>query len=236
MYPLRIYTGFDSREAVGWSVFCRSVIENTTIPVSITPIDERIAKRVGGKRDGATAFSFARFMVPVLEDFSGWALWCDGTDMLSLGDLSELWTIVDGLESMKKAVYVVKHPEYSPKEAVKFKGSALESENRAYPRKNWSSLILWNCASRRNRILSPDFISRQSGEFLHRFQWLEGEDLIGDLPLEWNWLVGQYDTNDRAKLLHFTYGIPSLSRHYNTGPEAKLWRDYATKASRGMNC
>jgi lipopolysaccharide biosynthesis glycosyltransferase len=233
---IRIFTGFDQREAVGWSVFCRSVIENTTTTVSITPIDERIAKSVGGRRDGTTAFSFARFLVPALCDFHGWALWCDGVDMLALGDLKELWARTETLESMGMACYVAKH-FYKTRNQRKFIGSAMETDNPPKRRHNWSSVILWNCANLRNRDLTPDYIRKASGKELHQFEWLkECEERIGELPLEWNWLVGEYDPNPKARLLHFTLGIPSLSRHYDKGLEAKLWRDYLTMASRGMNC
>jgi len=233
---IRIFTGFDNRESVGWSVFCRSVIENTTLPISITPIDERIAKSVGGRRDGTTAFSFARFLVPALCGFHGRAIWCDGVDMLALGDFRELWEVCDSLEQMKMACYVVKH-DYQTRHPRKFLGTAMETANPIKRRHNWSSLILWNCSALKNRVLTPEFIRKSDGSFLHQFKWLdEFPELIGELPKTWNWLVGEYpDAPTDAKLLHFTLGLPSLSRYYNKGREAKLWREYAVMASRGMN-
>lgn len=220
---------------MGWNVFCRSVIENTSVPVSITPIDERIAKSVGGRRDGTTAFSFARFLVPALCDFLGYALWVDGVDMLALGDVRELWEQIDRMDALRLSCLVVKH-DYVTKHPRKFLGSAMEADNPAKPRHNWSSVILWNCSNRRNRVLSPDYIQKAKGAALHQFKFLEDDALIGELPREWNWLVGEYETNEKAKLLHFTLGLPCLSRHYNQGPEAALWRQYAILASKGMNC
>jgi len=234
MYPLRIFTGFDKREAVGWGVFCQSVLEGTSVPVSFHPIDERVASEVGGMRDGTTAFSFARFLVPFLCSYKGWALWVDGVDMLALSDLRPLWEIQQDIDSWRMACFVAKH-EYVTKHPRKFLGTEMEASNPAKERHNWSSVILWNCSNPRNLILNPEFIREHDGAFLHQFKWLSDAH-IGSIDLEWNWLVGEYETNENAKLLHYTLGLPSISQHYNVGPEAKVWRQYLMKSQRGLNC
>jgi len=196
---IRIFTGYDKREAQGWQVFCRSLIDQTKEPVSIIPIG-------GHQRDGTNAFTYSRFLVPAMCDFSGWALWVDGSDMMMRADIGELWALRDE----KYAVQVVKH-DYRTKHARKYIGTPMESDNADYPRKNWSSVILWNCA--RNRVLSPDFVSNATGAFLHRFTWLDN-DKIGELPPEWNVLVGEQE--EAAKLAHFTLGIPGFKAYQDS--------------------
>ena len=122
-------------------------------------------------------------------------MFCD-CDMVWLVDAMQLFDLHD--ES--RAVYVVKH-DYNPPEGTKMDGQA----QLQYPRKNWSSMILWNCGHPKNRQLDLDTVNSQSGAFLHRFQWLEDED-IGELGCEWNWLVGHYsETVDGSpKVLHLS--------------------------------
>jgi hypothetical protein len=111
---------------------------------------------------------------------------------------------------------VVKH-DYRTKAAVKYLGN----RNEDYPRKNWSSVILWNCSHPANRLLTPSFIQQQPGSFLHRFSWLD-DSLIGELPREWNWLAIEYPDNPAACLIHYTLGTPCF-RDYADGPMADRW-------------
>lgn len=146
--------------------------------------------------------------------------------MLARGDLDELWKLMD----RTKAVQVVKH-DYESKHERKYVGTELEADNSSYPRKNWSSVILWNCghpAHRENRSVLQGF----DGKILHRFAWLDDE-LIGSLPAKWNHLVGEFDRNQYAKLAHFTLGIPGFDA-YSECEFADEWRMYAGKALRGM--
>jgi hypothetical protein len=212
---IRLFTGFDKREAVGWHVFAQSVIEKTSEPVSIVPLS-------AGGRDGSNTFTYSRFLVPYFCDFQGWAIWADGADMVLAADLSELWAF----RQAWYAAQVVKH-EYTTKHPRKYRGTEMESANYDYPRKNWSSLILWDCGHYMNRVLTPDFVASHDGAFLHRFGWLQ-DDRIGELPPVWNWLIDEYGANSRAKLLHFTAGIPSI-KAYAKSPHAQLWRAYEAK-------
>jgi hypothetical protein len=118
-------------------------------------------------------------------------------------DIVDLWRLRDP----SKAVQVVKH-DYQTKHPTKY----LAQRNEDYPRKMWSSVVLWNCSHPRNRILTPDFVMSEPGSYLHRFEWLE-DPLVGELPREWNWLIGEYQRNDDAKLLHYTIGGPYFSEY-----------------------
>lgn len=217
---IRLFTGFDPREAVGWHAFCQSVIERSSEAVSITALH-------GEQRDGSNAFTYSRFLVPHLCHFNGMAIFADGADMLLRGDLAELWEMRDPW----RAVQVVQHA-YQTKHARKYVGTELEAANEDYPRKNWSSLVIWNCAHFANRRLTPEYVSEQSGEFLHRFEWIKDE-WIGDLPMSWNWLADEYGESEEAKLLHWTAGIPGFY-HYRDAPHAPEWQDAVRRAGRGM--
>lgn len=164
--------------------------------------------------DGSNAFIYSRFLIPSLEDYAGWAIFVDG-DMVCRDDIAKLWALRDDAY----AVQVVQH-DYRTKAQRKYIGTPLEAKNEDYPRKNWSSVILWNCAHPANRILTPDFVMNQPGSFLHRFSWLEDDD-IGALPATWNWLVGEYEPADCA-LAHYTLGVPGI-KHYHRCDKAADW-------------
>jgi lipopolysaccharide biosynthesis glycosyltransferase len=130
-------------------------------------------------------------------NYSGWAIYVD-CDVLALSDISELWKLADN----QYAVMCAKH-DYTTKTHTKF----LNNSNSNYPKKNWSSVMLINCRHDKNKQLTPDSVAKHSGEYLHQFQWLDELD-IGSISKEWNWLVGEYPKNDKAKLLHYTLGAP----------------------------
>jgi lipopolysaccharide biosynthesis glycosyltransferase len=144
--------------------------------------------------------------------YSGWAIFIDG-DMILRDDIIKLWNY----QNQDHAdVYVVKH-DYKTKMTEKYLGSP----NEDYPRKNWSSVILWNCSSYPNRKLTPEFVQASTGAYLHRFSWID-DDRIGELPPEWNWLPDEYGANPAAKLLHYTLGTPSFHEFADT-PQANEW-------------
>jgi lipopolysaccharide biosynthesis glycosyltransferase len=161
--------------------------------------------------DGSNHFIYTRFLVPYLCDFTGHAIFIDG-DMIVRGDIAELWAMRDA----SKDVQVVKH-DYKTKMPVKYLGA----KNEDYPRKNWSSVILWNCNSFPNRKLTPEFVQQSTGSFLHRFSWID-DDRIDELPLEWNWLPDEYGPNADAKLLHYTLGTPCFQEFADT-PQGNEW-------------
>ncbi len=117
------------------------------------------------------------------------------------------------------AALVAKH-KYKTKAKKKYIGTSMETINADYERKNWSSVILWNCEHPVNRILTPAYVMGATGRKLHRFEHLDDSD-IGELPLEWNWLADEYEPED-AKLIHYTLGVPSIP-HYKGSLKADEW-------------
>ncbi|MBL8331997.1 MAG: glycosyltransferase [Rubrivivax sp.] len=221
---MSIYVGFDQREAVAYHVFCQSVIERATLPLRFTPLSQAgLRGYVERHTDGSNAFIYTRFLVPHLMNFDGWALFADG-DMVCRADIAELWALRDPT----KAVQVVQH-DYRTKACVKYLGN----KNENYPRKNWSSVILWNCSHPAHRVLTPEFVQAQPGSYLHRFSWLPDSE-IGALDAAWNWLAIEYEDNPEAKLVHYTLGTPCF-RDYRDTAMAELWHDCHGRAEQGMN-
>ena len=221
---INLFVGFDPREAVAYHVFCNSIIQNTSVPVQITPLVLSQLQEFNETHDDrSNDFVYSRFLTPYLSDFKGWAIFADG-DMICQGDLKELIDMADP----SKAVMVVKH-DYQTKATQKYLGNINEN----YPRKNWSSVILWNCDHPKHKILTPDFVSKQTGKFLHRFSWLDDQD-IGELPLEWNWLASEYRVNREAKLIHFTLGTPCF-KDYKNSDMADIWYDYYDLSQKGFD-
>ncbi len=203
---LKVFIGYDPREAIAYHVCVNSIIRHASKPVAITPLALGNLKGVYDEQhtDGSNAFIYSRFLVPYLCGFKGLALYLDG-DMLVKGDVCELFDLA--ANQIGKDVLVVKH-DYVTRSATKYLGN----RNENYPRKNWSSVILWNCGNYPNHILTPTYVAEQTGAHLHRFQWLN-DGRIGDLPRQWNHLVGEYPHDNDAKLLHYTLGIPAFSAY-----------------------
>ena len=170
-----------------------------------------LGRYVERHRDGSNQFIYSRFLVPELMGFSGWALYIDG-DMLLRTDIAALWDLRD--ES--KAALCVQH-DYKTRMKTKYLGA----KNQDYPRKNWSSVVLWNCGHPANRALTAAFVEQASGTQLHRFSWLADEQ-IGALPKEWNWLPDELGPNPQAKLLHWTLGAPCF-HDFADAPMAEEW-------------
>jgi hypothetical protein len=216
---IRIFAGYDPREAIGYHVFTQSLIERTSEAVAITPF-------FGKQRDGSNTFIYQRFLVPYFTGFKGRAIFMDASDMLMLSDIDEL----DKLFDPTKAVQVVKH-EYKTKHKKKYINTAMESKNEDYPKKNWSSLILWNCEHPSNKQLTPEFVDNHTGSELHRFEWLKDEQ-IGELPKEYNFLVGEQDF-ENAKIAHFTLGIPEFP-YYSNCDYSKQWFNTKSRMLNGL--
>ena len=216
--------GFDQREAVAYHVFCQSIIDHASAPVQFLPLAKNMLS--GYKEihnDGSNSFIYSRFLTPYLMNFSGWAIFADG-DMVCSADIAELWALRDPT----KAVQVVMH-NYKTKANKKYLGN----KNEDYPRKNWSSLILWNCSHPENKILTQEFIQKKPGSYLHRFSWLEDAS-IGSLPPEWNWLAIEYPANPRAKLIHYTLGTPCF-RDYAEQSMSERWYKTHYRSQEGFD-
>jgi lipopolysaccharide biosynthesis glycosyltransferase len=207
-----IFIGYDSREAIAYHTCVNSIIRHATRPVSIIPLALNLLSDYRETHtDGSNPFIYSRFLVPHLMDYRGWAIFIDG-DMIVRDDITKLWDLRDNT----KDVMVVKH-NYETKMTRKYLGS----KNENYPRKNWSSVIMWNCTNQSNHILTPEFIQNSTGAYLHRFSWIN-DDCIGALPIEWNWLPDEFGPNKDAKLLHYTLGTPSFYEFADT-PQANEW-------------
>ena len=217
--PLRIYIGWDRREPEAYEVAKFSLERRASVPVSVVPIKlDELRARGLYRRDvdplASTEFTYSRFLTPALAGYQGWALFCD-CDFLWLGDVAGLWAYT----KVPKAVYCVQH-DYRPKESVKMDGAVQTS----YPRKNWSSLMLFNCAHPSVQKLTPEVVNRETGAYLHRMQWVADDD-IGALPVEWNWLEGwnEKPAQGAPKAVHFTRGGPWFENWKNVD-YGDLWR------------
>lgn len=214
---IRVFIGYDPREAAAYNVLSHSINTRASEPVSITPLAlTQLGKLMWRERNPlqSTDFSFSRFLTPYLCDYQGWALFMD-CDMLMLADVAKLWALCDD----RYAVMCVKH-DHRPAEETKFLGAV----QTAYEKKNWSSVMLLNCA--KCQALSPDYVNTASGLDLHRFNWLASENLIGEIPHAWNHLV-DYDPErpiEEIFNLHYTLGGPYFADYINCG-YAKPWLD-----------
>jgi hypothetical protein len=209
--PIPIFCGFDPREAAGYATFCQSVLERSSHPVAFIPLHEPMLSGFKGQRDGSNAFIYSRFLIPHIQNYNGWAIFADACDMMCLDDIAKLWEMRSAFH-FNKAVAVVKH-DYKTRHKRKYVGTPMEADNANYPRKNWSSLMLWNCGHFANQRLTPEVVTESPGSFLHRFQWLADEQ-IGELPHEWNSLAGEQDLAC-ASLIHYTLGMPGFWNYRN---------------------
>jgi len=210
---INVFIGYDKKEKIAYHVLTESILRHSTQPVSITPVALNNIKD-SFNRDknvlSSTEFSFSRFIVPYLMNYKGWALFMD-CDMLMKADINELWNLRDD----KYAVQVCKH-DYIPKTKTKFLGNV----QTVFPKKNWSSFMLMNCE--KCKTLTQDYVNTASGLELHQFKWLQDDSQIGSLPLEWNWLVSEYDFKEDVKNVHFTDGGPYY-KDYETSDYANDW-------------
>ena len=212
--PIPVYIGYDPREAIAYHVCANSIIRNSSRPVALIPVALSLFQGFYREQhgDNSNHFVYTRFLVPYLMNFQGRAIFIDG-DMIVRGDIAELW---DMTMAGAYDVHVVKH-DYQTRMTEKYMGAPNEN----YPRKNWSSVIVWNCNHYPNRVLTPEFVTKQPGSYLHRFSWLT-DDRIGELPAEWNWLPDEYGANPDAKLLHYTLGTPCFHEFADT-PQGEEW-------------
>lgn len=203
---IRIFIGFDSKLPALFHVFSHSIHTRASQPVSITPlIQSQLAEVYWRQPDSlaSTEFSFSRFLTPHLSNYEGWSIFADN-DIIARDDIAKLWELRDD----RFAVMVVKH-QHQPKEDNKF----LNAPQTKYEKKNWSSVILFNNA--KCRALTPSYVNSASGLELHQFKWLENDELIGEIPAQWNHLVG-YDAYDtEAKLVHYTAGGPYFNEYHD---------------------
>lgn len=214
---LRIFIGYDPVESVAWHTMAHSILSRSSLPVALVPVNLANLKSIYTRpRDPkqSNEFSFTRFLVPYLSSYQGYAAFFDCDQMLRT-DVAELFEIARAAPD--KAVHVVQH-DYEPKDDIKY----LNTVQYRYPRKNWSSVVLWNCGHPANRRITPELVNTASAMELHRFQWLEDAQ-IGALNARWNWLVGEFaEPPADVRLVHWTVGGPYF-HEYRGSDFAEEW-------------
>jgi len=212
---IKVFIGYDHAEEIAYHVLSSSIIRRSSVPVSITPIKlDQLPMTRGRDPHQSNEFSFSRFLVPYLCDYSGRAIFLD-CDMLVLDDIVKLLDASDPT----KAVSVVKH-RYTPKDAVKYLGT----RQYKYDKKNWSSVMVFNCDHSECKNLTPHYINTKTGLELHQFKWIT-DQRIGELSKEWNHLIGEYEPAD-AKLVHFTVGGPYFTEYNGCEYSDKWWDEF----------
>lgn len=228
---LRIYVGYDPREHDAYEVAVDSLAEVSAGPLMVVPLllgrNERwgLIDRPRTRKDGrmwdvisdapmSTEFAISRFLTPILGQ-TGWVLFTD-CDVLFRRDIAELFALADP----QYAVMCVKH-NHRPATGKKMDGQLQQ----AYPRKNWSSVVLYNCDHPANQFLTVDKLRSLPGRDLHAFCWLDDE-FIGELPREWNVLVGEQTIPENPGILHYTLGVPSLAGYEESETAEAWWRVY----------
>ena len=238
---LTVYIGYDWREHSCAVMLAESIHRYSSRPVTVIPLiydDLRCRGHHDRPMDpnGATAFSITRFLTPWLHtaysnanrrDAGKWALFMD-CDMLITKDIYEIIP----RNNDTKPVYVCKH-DYTPSTTDKMGGTA----QHVYPLKNWSAVMLFDTSFNQNWVLTPDVVNTADPSFLHQFKWMQNLDQIGDLPLEWNYLVDEglpdeyYGGIDQKFLtektlpanVHHTLGSPIFREQIHCG-YSEYWK------------
>mgnify|MGYP001447403256 CR=1 FL=1 len=226
---MKVFIGYDTREDIAYQV-CKHSILARNKDVDVRPLKQQELRDAGWytrpiDKLASTEFTFTRFLIPELTNFKGWALFMD-SDMILTTDIAELFAQADD----KYAVMCVQH-DYKVTETTKMDGQ----KQTIYPRKNWSSVVLWNCGHPSNQKITVDMVNNPNydGKFFHRFAWLKEEE-IGSLPVDWNFLVGHYTadgTMDQEqkedgtpRALHYTEGGPWF-KNYRNCEFHQTWKD-----------
>lgn len=214
-----VYIGFDPREGACYAVARSSVRRQMLTPYQVRGVVLEQLQRQGlytrpiERRDGllfdpisehtmSTEFAISRFLVPHLAK-GGWALFMD-CDQMARVDLSK--KLVPLLDD-RFAVMCVKH-DHQPTATTKMDGQVQSR----YSRKNWSSVMAFNCDHPANRALTLELINSVPGRDLHAFCWLD-DDLIGELPARFNYLVGytRLPEGEAPAIVHWTEGAPCMA-------------------------
>ncbi len=145
----------------------------------------------------STDFAISRFLTPILCQ-SGYALFVD-CDVVFLSDPRAMLYATKA----QYAVSVVKHG------AISGTLKMVNQRQEPYPRKLWSSVMLFNCDHPANRRLSIRDVNERPGRDLHRFYWLADNE-IGALDMRWNWLVDVQPRPPGVGIAHMTLGGPWL--------------------------
>ncbi len=246
--PYRVFLGWDAAQIRAWVVAAYSVRRRALIMPDIhrlalptlqaqglytRPTEVRAAGFWDVISDApmSTGHAIARFLVPMLCDYDGWAVFMDG-DVLVRADIAALFALADPT----KAIQVVQHQDpvrwrdvekVEAEELIQLLTPRVKMtghQQTTYARKNWSSVMLVNAGHSANRALTVALVNSVPGRDLHRFCWLD-DDLIGALPARWNVLIGE-ETDPDPAIAHFTQGVPDMPG-YEDQPYADEWRETA---------
>jgi lipopolysaccharide biosynthesis glycosyltransferase len=221
---LPIYIGYDKKEDEAYNVACYSLKKNCSVPFSVYPLVQRQLRQQGLYYRGndvkaSTEFSLTRFLVPAIQQYKGWALFVD-CDVIFLEDVAKLFKEAD-----KQYALMCVHHDYVPKEGNKM----FNQTNAVYPKKNFSSVMLFNCGHPANRKLNVSTVNQAEPSFLHQFKWLTNKQ-VGKLDKTWNFLAGEYEDPDvLPNLVHLTLGgpwIPDRPEHCKNKMFDELWIKY----------
>lgn len=212
---IRWFLGYDPVEAGTWGVMAHSLQRHCSMPISVSPVSTKNLEGILTREKHplqSNAFSFSRFLVPWMCNYEGWAVFSD-CDMIVKDDPSKLWALRDDRFAVK-----VVHHNHVPVEETKYLGTTQTKYNR----KNWSSVVLWNCSHPDVKKLTPDYVNQEDGLHLHQFRFLKDED-IGYLPKTWNHLVGYDKYDNSAKLVHYTIGGPYFKEYADCDYHQDWW-------------
>ncbi len=222
---LTVYVGYDERnlgQKMAYEVCKRSIHQfNPDISVNPLKLTELRAAGLYSRNDDpkqSTEFTYSRFLVPHLNKFKDYAVFCD-SDFLWQRDIKDMLHFI----SEDKSVAVVQHEYVECPSSTKMDGLQQEW----YPRKNWSSLMLFNCAHEDCKKLTTAVVNTETPKFLHRLEWANDSN-VNALPVDYNHLVGYYPRNDSASAFHFTDGGPWHQDYINCD-HAEKWLRYLTE-------
>lgn len=200
----KVFVGYDQREDIAWQVCRHSLLRQSSGNVAVIPIRQSVLRELGLytrplDRGASTEFSLTRFLTPYLSASGGWTIFCD-CDFLFTTDIRKVLQHLDPA----KALYCVQH-DYIPHHSVKMDGK----QQASYPRKNWSSFMIFNGSHPDVQALTPAVVNAASPAFLHRFEWIRDQAQIGALDLDWNFLEGEYAKPEKTpRVIHYTNGGP----------------------------
>ena len=209
---LKVFIGWDSREDIAYEVAKHSIKKYNpnieVIPLKLYELREQGIYTRPHDTKGSTEFTITRFLVPFLSKYEGWSMFMD-CDVIAREDITN---ILDEIIAPAD-VYCVQH-DYSPKSNMKMDGKM----QHVYPRKNWSSVMLFN--NEKCKSLTPDIVNKETPMYLHRMLWAT---FIGKLSEKWNNLAGYYDIPEGG-IIHYTDGGPWFPE-YRDCPHGEEWKD-----------
>jgi hypothetical protein len=136
----QVFIGYDPRQPLSYNVMRHSIERHASRPIAITAL---ILDQLPITRQGATEFTYSRFLVPYLSGFQGYSIFAD-EDMVVVGDIHEVFDHLDG----DADVWVMKGQE-------------------SY---EWASVMVFNNA--RLSHMTPEYVDDKSNG-LFDYAWAE---------------------------------------------------------------